>query len=127
MSFKVVDIRLDGLLWGIAMVLVGTVILLQYLDVVPFAAWRDWWPLFIVAMGLGQMITARSPKKVGDGAWMALLGGWFYVASNHIWGLSWRNSWPLVFVAAGVGMIVRSIAAGFMRRDEDVREVENDC
>lgn len=118
--------RVGGLLWGIALVLVGTVILLQYLDVVPFSAWRNWWPLVIVALGLGQMIAGKSPKKIGDGAWLALLGAWFYVASNHVWGLTWRNSWPLTLVAAGVGMVVRSIAAGFMRRGDGVREVGND-
>ena len=113
--------RLGGLLWGIALMIVGTVILLQYLHVVPFSAWGSWWPLFIVALGLGQMIAGREPKKIGDGAWLALLGAWFYVATNHIWGFTWRNSWPLVLVAAGVGMVVRSIAAWLMRRGGGVR------
>jgi hypothetical protein len=118
--------RVGGLMWGLALMLLGTVILLQYLDVVPFVAWRHWWPFIVVAMGIGQMVAARSPKRVGDGVGLALMGVWFYVASNHIWGMTWRNSWPLALVASGMGMVVRSIAAGFMRRGDDVREVKID-
>lgn len=118
--------RVGGLMWGLALVLVGTVILLQYLDVVPFTAWKDWWPLIVVALGLGQTIAARNPKRVGDGVGLALMGVWFYVAANNIAGLTWRNSWPLALVASGMGMVVRSIAAGFMRRGDGVREVKID-
>jgi hypothetical protein len=115
-----------GLMWGIALMLVGTVILLQYLHVVPFSAWREWWPLLIVALGVAQVIAGRSAKRLGDGVWMVLIGAWFYVATNNIWGLTWRNSWPLSLIAAGVSLVVRSIAASFMQRGDDVREVKID-
>lgn len=120
------DERLSGLMWGIGLVLVGTVILLQYLDVMPFSVWRDWWPLIIVLVGVGQIVGSRSAKGLGDGVTTMLIGGWCYVATNHIYDLTWRNSWPLALVAAGMGMVVRSIAAGFMGRSRDEREVKID-
>lgn len=118
--------RLSGLLWGLGMVFVGTVILLQYLDLLSFRVWREWWPLVIVAIGIGQVVASRTAKGIGDGVSMVLMGGWFYVAANQIWDLSWRNSWPLALVAVGMGMVVRSIAAGFIGRDRDAREERND-
>lgn len=109
------DERLSGLMWGIGLVLVGTVILLQYLDVMPFSVWRDWWPLIIVMVGVAQIVGSRGAKSLGDGVTTMLIGAWCFVATNHVYGLTWRNSWPLALVAAGMGMVVRSIAAGFMR------------
>lgn len=118
--------RIGGLMWGLGLVLIGTVILLQYLDVVPFRMWRDWWPLVIVLVGVGQLVAARSPKQVGDGVSTLLFGTWCYIATNAIWGLTWRRSWPLALVAIGMGMVVRSIAAGFMRRGDGAQEVRSD-
>jgi hypothetical protein len=120
------DERLSGLMWGIGLVLVGTVILLQYLDVMPFSVWRDWWPLIIVMVGVAQIVGGRGPKGLGDGVSTMLIGAWCFVATNHVYGLTWRNSWPLALVATGMGMVVRSIAAGFTGRPRDGQEVRND-
>ena len=117
--------RIGGLLWGIGLVLVGTIILLQYLDVVPFAVWRDWWPLIIVAVGVAQIVAGGGAKNLGDGVSTMLIGVWCYIAANHIFGLTWRTSWPLALVAAGTGMVVRAIAAGFTGRRRDEEEVRN--
>jgi LiaF transmembrane domain len=118
--------RLGGLMWGIGLVLLGTVILLQYLDVMPFTWWHDWWPLVVMLFGVSQIVTSRRPKGIGSGVSILLIGGWLFVATNHVWGLTWHNSWPLALVASGVGMVVRSIAVGIMRRDDGVTEVRND-
>lgn len=118
--------RLSGLLWGLGLVFVGTVILLQYLDLLSFRVWREWWPLVVVAIGIGQVVASRTAKGIGDGVSLTLMGGWFYVAANQIWDLSWRNSWPLALVAVGMGMVVRSIAAGFIGRGRDAQEERND-
>ncbi len=118
--------RVGGMVWGIGLVLMGSVILLQYLGLMPFAWWHSWWPLLIVGVGIAQIVTRPTPKRIGDGVSTMLFGGWFFIAANDVWGLSWRNSWPLALVAAGMGMVVRSIAAGSRRRDDDVREVRID-
>jgi len=120
------DERLGGLMWGIGLVLVGSVILLQYLDVMPFSVWRDWWPLIIVMVGVAQIVGSRGSKGLGDGVSTMLIGVWCFVATNHVYGLTWRNSWPLALVATGMGMVVRSIAAGFTARSRDEQEVRND-
>ena len=118
--------RVGGVVWGIGLVLLGSVILLQYLGLMPFAWWHNWWPLIVVALGIAQIVTRPTPKRIGDGVSTMLFGGWFFIAANDVWGLSWRNSWPLALVAAGTGMVVRSIVAGSRRRDDDVREVRID-
>lgn len=117
--------RFGGLMWGIGLVLVGSVILLQYLHVMPFSVWRDWWPLVIVMVGAAQIAGSRGAKGIGDGVATMLIGAWCYVATNNIYGLTWRTSWPLALVAAGTGMVVRSIVGGFMDRRRDAGEVRD--
>lgn len=119
--------RIGSLMWGIFLVLMGTIILLQYLDVLPGVLWRHWWPFIIILVGFGQFITFRSAKRVGDGISTMLIGGWCFIATNHVLGMTWGNSWPLALVAAGTGMVVRVIASSVMRREDDnVREVRHD-
>lgn len=113
--------RTSSLMWGIGLVLVGSVVLLQYLDVMPFTVWTHWWPFIIILVGLGQLIACRSAKGVGDGVSTMLIGGWCFIATNHVLGLTWRNSWPLALVAAGTGMVVRSLASWIMDRGDGTR------
>ena len=77
-------------------------------------------------VGLVQVVVGRSPRKIGSGISTMLFGGWFFIATNHVWGLTWGNSWPLALVAAGVGMVSRSILFGIMRRDEEPGEARHD-
>jgi len=118
--------RLGGLMWGLGLVVLGTVILIQYLGLMPFSWWHEWWPLVVVLVGVVQVVVARSPRKIGSGISTMLFGGWFFIATNHLWGLTWGNSWPLALVAAGVGMVARSILSGIMRREDEPTEVRND-
>jgi hypothetical protein len=120
------DDRFGSLIWGIGLVLVGTVILLQYLDVMPFSVWREWWPLLIMVVGVAKLASSRTPHGIGSGVTTLLIGAWCYVATNHVYGLRWDNSWPLSLVAAGMGMVARSVAAAFMGRGDGVGEVKID-
>lgn len=112
------DERLSGLMWGVGLVLVGSVFLLQYLDVLPFRLWRAWWPLVLVMVGIAQMVGRPTAKGLGDGVGTILIGAWCFVATNGLFGLTWRTSWPLALVAAGTGMVVRAIAIGVMGRSD---------
>lgn len=121
------DDRYSSLMWGIGLMLVGTTVLLQYLDVLPGVLWRQWWPFIIVMVGLSQFLCFGNAKRMGDGVSTMMIGGWCFIATNHVLGLTWSNSWPLALVAAGTGMVVRAILGYFMRDDRDgVREVRSD-
>ena len=50
---------LSGILWGLAFVMVGTLMLLDKFDVLQFSFSefiRDWWPLALVIVGLGMIL-----------------------------------------------------------------------
>jgi len=118
--------RYGSLMWGIGLVLVGILFLLQYLNVLPFAGLRHWWPFFPILVGLGHVVSYRNPRRIGNGVSLMLVGGWCFIATNHVLGLTWANSWPLALVASGTGMVVRAIVSWFMDRGDGVREVKID-
>jgi hypothetical protein len=105
---------LGGVIWGLALIALGLLFLFERLGVLSWHVWMVWWPLVVIAIGLGQAVSARRAKRVGDGVTLLLMGGWFLLASNEWYGLSWGNSWPLALVAAGAGMLARWVAAHFM-------------
>ena len=68
----------------------------------------------------------HSAKKLGGGVTIALLGCWFWIASNEWHGFTWLNSWPLALIASGTGMVVHALAAPFYRRRDDEFTVDVD-
>lgn len=96
---------------GLILIGVGTAFLLYNLGLIDFEIpWR-WWPLILVAIGAGKLITAGDPDEVRGGAWMVLVGGWLLLNFQGWFGLSWHDSWPLMIVAAGL-MIAWSAWSG---------------
>ncbi len=101
----------EGIVWGLILMSVGGVYLLAMNGFLPRNVMWAWWPLFVIAGGAGQLITARSPKRLGSAVTTLGMGAWLMVASNDWWGLGWARSWPLALVAAGLGTLVEALAA----------------
>ena len=111
--------RQEGIVFGLILVALGAVFLLDRLDDVEAHDLWHWWPLLLTAHGLSKILGWRSADRVGSGVTEVLFSGWFLVSNEGWWGFSWVNSWPLVFVAIGLGMVVRSaLGPAFDRRSE---------
>jgi hypothetical protein len=102
------------LLWGAALVALGTVFLLdrlawidltQYLG--PQTRWWHFLPLVIALGGFIRLISARSVRQVVKGSVRIVLGVWLFACLEQLWGLSFENSWPVLLVAIGLQMLVR--------------------
>lgn len=101
----------DGAFWGVLLIALGLFFLLVRMERL-----HEWWPLMVVGVGVVRLATARSPKSVGSGTTLALMGVWFLIASNQWRGLEWHTSWPLSLVAIGVGSLARALAETLWRR-----------
>jgi hypothetical protein len=109
------DRNWSRIMWGVLLILLGTLLLLERIGLLPEWAWHfRWWALIVVVIGLGMLIQPRHAERVGSGVTFILLGAWFLLVSNDHFGLTWRNSWPLALVAAGAGTIARSVAARWL-------------
>jgi hypothetical protein len=112
--------------WGVTLILLGTLFLLERFGLLPSWAWHfQWWAMLVIAIGIVLLCTPRRADHVGNGVMFVLLGVWFLLVTNHQYGLTWQNSWPLALVATGAGTVARAIAARWLpdrfrfRREEE--------
>ncbi len=112
-----------GLAWGLFFIGLGIVMLLSQLGWLHGDVWQHAWPFWPAIFGIGHLVTGRSAKSIGDGAFMVLISGYLFVSNEELWGLGWTRSWPLVLVAVGVAELVKVIAARWLPEREVVVEV----
>ena len=97
----------NTMFFGLILIALGTLLLLDHLDVVGFGRMvRDYWPLILVFIGVPQLLDRRS---FSTGVWMVALGGWLQASRLHLFGLTFGNSWPLLVVAAGASITVSAL------------------
>ena len=101
------------LVWGIGLIVVGVVVLLQRADLIDLdlrvsELWR-YWPWLLVISGLTQVIPPTTPAYLLSGLWSFFFAGWWYVSFNHIWCWGFRDTWPALIVACGVGLLLRPL------------------
>jgi len=68
--------RRTQLLWGVLLIAIGALILLDRLDVIYlhdyYSLWH-YWPLILVLFGLNKLLTPVSAKQVLSGLWLIFL------------------------------------------------------
>lgn len=104
------------LLWGVALVAVGTAFLLdrlalldltQYLG--PQTRWWHFLPLLVALGGLIAVISAESVRQVLKGLGDIVLGVWVFACLERLWGLTFAGSWPILLIAFGLQMLLRGL------------------
>lgn len=63
------------LIWGLTILGGGIVLMLQALEIVPGAAWKYIWPIFVIIIGLELMLT--SVYKAGEEIEIEVPKYWF--------------------------------------------------
>ena len=113
----------DKLVWGLILISLGVFFLLSRFGFIPSHYLYSWWPLFVVAAGLGSLLCARDPHAIGSAVTTVGMGLWLTVAANDWYGLGWTRSWPLALVAAGLGSLAQGLAQSVWprRENENVR------
>lgn len=97
------------ILVGAALLLMGTALLFDNLNIIEVgAAWKNW-PILVVAVGLGKLLQAETPAERGKGIWWIFVGAWLYVSIFKLLGFGFRDSWPIPLIGWGVGMVWKSL------------------
>jgi len=114
--------RRGGAGLGVVLVVLGTVLLAA--QFFPGYSWGQLWPLIIVAVGFGQMVTPgwgdeRGLMRVLDGFGTLLIGLVFlgctlgYIAWSVWWVL--LTLWPVLLIAGGIAIIGKGIGQQWVR------------
>jgi len=97
------------LLFGSWLAIIGIVFTLDNVGLVDARDWLRWWPLLLVVLGAGFLITASRGAEVAAGIiWMAV-GGAFLLDRLDLLPVNVFDLWPLALVGFGIVMVARAL------------------
>jgi hypothetical protein len=96
-------------MWGLVLIAVGVIFLLDRMGIADLRELWHYWPLLIVAAGINQTIGYPSAREFSNGLWTVFIGLWLFAVFEGMLGLSFRNSWPLFLLMAGLQMVLRPV------------------
>jgi len=109
---------------GLGIVLIALGAAMLWAQLLPGVEWMQLWPLIIVAVGLGQMVTPgwgeeRGIMRVMDGFGTVLIGLVFL--GNTLGYIEWSvwfvllTLWPVLLIAAGISIIGKGVGQQWLR------------
>ena len=96
-------------MWGLVLIAVGVIFLLDRMDLVDVRSLWHYWPLLIVAAGINQTIGYPSAREFTNGLWTVFVGLWLFAVFEGFLGLTFRNSWPLFLLMGGLQMVLSPV------------------
>lgn len=106
--------RISRLIAGGLLLLVGALFVLQNLGLVRAGQLGDYWPLFLVWVGLCRMLGPARARHFVSGLVLFCLGVFFQLDRLEVIWVPMRQFWPLLLIALGFGLIADSLIG---RRD----------
>ena len=97
------------IMWGMVLIAVGVIFLLDRMELVDLRSLWHYWPLLIVAAGINQTIGYPSAREFSNGLWTVFIGLWLFAVFEGFFGLTFRNSWPLFLLMWGVQMVLAPV------------------
>ncbi|GBD05806.1 hypothetical protein HRbin20_01402 [bacterium HR20] len=93
---------------GIALIIVGIVLLLETLGVIPSIGWvLEWWPVLLIAAGI--RIVLRKPESLASGL-VVIAIGCLLLADNIFPGFDfWVAAVPVFLIVLGIGILTRPL------------------
>jgi Domain of unknown function (DUF5668) len=104
---------------GIFFLIIGVVLLLDNFDILSVGSIWQYWPVIIIAIGLGKFLDAQVAREYQKACWMLFIGGWLFISELHVFGLHYSNSWPILLIGVGIGMLWKSFYPEHMRIVKD--------
>ena len=98
------------MVFGAIVLLFGTLLLLDNVDIIEMGTVWMSWPLVLVAIGINKMINSSSQKETGGGIWLIFLGFWLLISINRFFGLAFWDTWPMLIIAWGVSEIWKALS-----------------
>lgn len=94
------------IMWGLVLIALGVIFLLDRMDIVEAETLWHYWPLLLVVAGINQTIGYPSARQFRNGLWTIFTGFWLFAVFENLFGMTFRNSWPLFLLMWGVLMVL---------------------
>jgi hypothetical protein len=117
--------RVTAAVFGVILIGLGGVFILQNLGMVDAGDIGSWWPVILIGFGISSLI---APKDAGDsagGVILTALGSFFLLHKLDVIDWRFRDVWPAFLVLAGIALILRSLAERRGQRSVSSGSFEN--
>ncbi len=104
------DVSFGRMAAGLIVMTLGLLFLLDNLDVLEIDDLGRWWPLLLVALGVGKLADSRGRR--GGAVVLIVVGLLFLVTNLGYLPLTIGQLWPVVLVAVGGLLIYRALQGG---------------
>ena len=94
------------IMWGLVLIALGLIFLLDRMDIVEAETLWHYWPLLMVVAGINQTIGYPSARQFRNGLWTIFTGLWLFAVFENLFGMTFRNSWPLFLLMGGALMVL---------------------
>lgn len=95
-----------GIVFGLMLVLLGVVLILQNVGLVPSTPrgfwWLTLWGLLFISLGLVKLFASGPPDR-REGVGQLFVGSWLLL--NQFQVLNYRDSWPILLIGIGIGIV----------------------
>ena len=102
-----------GWIWGVVLVLIGALVLLQNFHLLTL---NNWWALFILIPAIGALVGAWRAIKVSGGKFTRAARGeltvgivLILITAFFLFNLNWSIWGPILIVLAGVAIIINAL------------------
>ena len=99
------------IMWGLVLIALGVIFLLDRMDILEAETRWHYWPLLLVVAGINQTIGYPSARQFRNGLWTIFTGLWLFAVFENLFGLTFRNSWPLFLLMAGLQLVLAPLIA----------------
>ncbi len=108
------------LMWGITLIIVGTLLLLHQFSVFGFEIELYFLPIIVGLFGIMKIVFYQTPKQFLKGGFLLFIAIWIQLNLDHVWGMTFRTSWPILLIGEGLYIIIKSHLKGIHPIQKDV-------
>lgn len=98
-----------GIFFGVVVVAIGCLLLLDNLGIVRFRDIWQYWPVLLIVWGMSHLIDSRTPSGWIWGGMIALVGTLFLLDNLDIFVFNFAIAWPILLIAFGVTVLVGAL------------------
>jgi hypothetical protein len=102
--------RATAAVFGVILIGLGAMFLLQNFGVVDAGRPGDWWPVVVIGFGVSSVVAPKDPGDAATGVAVAALGVFFLLRNFGIIDWRFQDIWPAFLVLAGISLIARAVA-----------------
>jgi hypothetical protein len=93
--------------WGLALIALGALFLVDRLGLADVGDVWNYWPAFIALHGAVTALFAQTVLQAVDGIFTIVVAFWIWACIEHVWGWTFIATWPVVVIAGGVVILLR--------------------